>query len=67
MIKFKIGDRVKCINNDDTISRLKLGDIYVVSRVDKYNNAIVIKGSKISWWDKRFVLVEECVEEFQIW
>ena len=67
MSKFKIGDRVKCINNgDDPSGHLKLGDIYVVSKVGS-NNDIVIEGSVIFWFGKRFVLVEECIEEFQIW
>ena len=66
MSKFKIGDRVKCINSDSTISRLKSGDIYVVSRVDEHNG-IVVEGLLISWWSERFVLAEECIEEFQIW
>ena len=68
MSKFKIGDRVKCINNgDDFRGYLKLGDIYVVSKVDSNNN-IVIEGSVIFWFGKRFVLVDSVnMEEFQIW
>ena len=67
MSKFKIGDRVKCIdNNNDPKGYLKLGDIYVVSKVDEHNG-IAVEGSLISWWNKRFVLAEECIEEFQIW
>ena len=68
MSKFKIGDRVKCIDNDnDSRGHLKLEYIYVVSKVDS-NNDIVIEGSVIFWFGERFELVNSVnMEEFQIW
>jgi len=62
---FKLGDRVICVNNTDYESELKLGAVYVVSRVYGDNTRVDLLGSYVmgsygqqsyNWIARRFVL-----------
>lgn len=56
MNKFKIGDKVRCINSDPE-GRLTRGKAYVVSRVDPpiwTEILLVVEGIDLQFWASRF-------------
>jgi len=61
---FKVGDLVKCIDNNWAEVQLKVNGVYVVKRVFKINNNLTIveifgsSSSNGGFWSGRFVLVK---------
>jgi hypothetical protein len=56
MKKFKVGDKVVCINNYDNYF-LKLNNIYTIISND--NGIMVDTHDKIYCWPNRFILLKE--------
>jgi len=56
-MKFKVGDKVRCIDNKDREDRLTIGEEYNVSRA--YEGAVELNGKAFAFWDNRFELVEQ--------
>jgi hypothetical protein len=59
--KFKIGDKVRCIDDKAVANRhLELGKIYTITSIPDLNdNRVSLKGLKHCFWAFRFELVEE--------
>ncbi|CAB4200538.1 hypothetical protein UFOVP1351_48 [uncultured Caudovirales phage] len=63
-MKFKVGDRVTCINATGTMERLELGKEYVI---DEYSQDIVhLDGVKGFWIPGRFQLTTEAYVPMQM-
>lgn len=56
MQKFKVGDKVRCINAEDSYE-LKQGEIYTVER-GYFGSDLCLVGVDFSWRKDRFELVE---------
>jgi hypothetical protein len=62
--KFKIGDRVICINNTGKTHVLFLGQTYVVKKCIGDTRVIVSKNDGYLFFVKRFEFVEKAIIEF---
>lgn len=62
MSKFKVGDKVKCIDTEG-VTCITKGNVYEVSDVGRFGDDIVRiiddNGYKVSYYDHRFELVQE--------
>jgi hypothetical protein len=54
MSKFKVGDKVVCVDNDDTGCHLFVGREYEVINCD--NSSLALKGVQLNWFPGRFEL-----------
>ena len=58
---FKVGDRVKCINNTGTSTMLQLGATYLVKQVTNNGRTIYLDNIKYYWRSLRFELLERVI------
>jgi hypothetical protein len=60
---FKVGDRVRCVTNEDAEDYLRQGEVYRVTSViddeDKSGMEIRVNGNPCQWSYSRFVLADE--------
>lgn len=73
-MKFKVGDKVRCIRISVTTVNLILNKVYTISRSDSYAGMLYCSlkehemGQGHFWWyQSRFVLVQEEYSPFSQW